>query len=195
VWFKENLKVSKYRNGNAIPTGLTDSQWGSATGGACAIYNNDPANNTTYGKLYNWYAVADSRGLCPVGWHIPTDHDWNLLTKQMDSSADTSSITQTYGNIAGGKLKSTGTILAGTGLWNDPNTDATNISGFTGVPSGSRAYNGTFGSFRSHEFWWSSTGFSSDYAWFFYLTSSFADFYRSKAYTKFWGFSVRCLKD
>ena len=73
VWMKENLKVSKYRNGDPIPTNLTDAAWGAATTGAYSIYNNDAANNTTYGKLYNWYAVVDSRNLCPVGWHVPSD--------------------------------------------------------------------------------------------------------------------------
>ncbi|MBU6331267.1 MAG: hypothetical protein KGQ80_02480, partial [Bacteroidetes bacterium] len=79
-WTQSNLKVSKYRNGDNIPTGLSDAQWGSTTSGAYAMYNNDAANDALYGKLYNWYAVTDSRGLCPTGWHVPSDGEWTTLT-------------------------------------------------------------------------------------------------------------------
>jgi len=90
---KENLKVSRYRN--AIPTNLSNSAWQAANTGAHAIYNNDAANNTTYGKLYNWYAVVDSRNLYPTGWHVPTDAEWTTLENFLGGAG-----------VAGGKMKS-----------------------------------------------------------------------------------------
>ncbi len=191
VWMKENLKTSKYRNGNPIPTNLSDTDWENTTSGAYAIYNNDAANNTTYGKLYNWYAVADSRGLCPAGWHVPTDHDWQLLTKYLDPSADTS---QCCSNIAGGKMKSTGTIEAGTGLWYSPNQDATNSSGFTGLPGGYRNGNVSYANIGNFGYWWSSTESPSTNAWYRGLYSYYGVSYRNGG-TKAYGFSVRCLRD
>ena len=79
VWLKENLKTARYRNGDLIATGLNDAEWEVATAGAYAMYNNDPRNNDAYGKLYNWYAVADPRNIAPAGWHIPTEAEWNKL--------------------------------------------------------------------------------------------------------------------
>ncbi len=195
VWMKENLKVSKYRNGNAIPTNLTDSDWQNTTSGAYAIYNNDAANNTTYGKLYNWYTVADLRGLCPEGWHVPTDHDWNLLTIHLDAAADTSCDRCWSSSIAGGgKMKSTGTIQAGTGLWYFPNSDATNSSGFTGLPGGRRNPDGTYSQHGAYGNWWSSSEAGFSEAWDRFLshsTGSLGRWYNIKQD----GFSVRCLKD
>jgi uncharacterized protein (TIGR02145 family) len=192
VWMKENLKTSKYRNGDAIPTNPTNIGWQNTTSGAYAIYNNDAANNTTYGKLYNWYAVADPRGLCPAGWHVPTDHDWQLLTKYLDPAADT---TGCCASIAGGKMKSTGTIDGGTGLWYSPNQDATNSSGFTGLPGGRRANNGTYNEIGYFGFWWSSTEYSSANAWYRYLDFYNGYSFRYYDYNKTSGFSVRCLRD
>ena len=191
VWMKENLKTSKYRNGNPIATNLSNSQWQNTSSGAYAIYNNDAANNTTYGKLYNWYAVADPRGLCPAGWHVPTDHDWNLLTKYLDPAADTTCVNCSSSTIAGGKMKSTGTIEAGTGLWYFPNQDATNSSGFTGLPGGGRDINGTYGDVGGYGFWWSSTEYSSTLRSLLY---NVGDSYRY-VNGKTGGESVRCLRD
>ena len=195
VWMKENLKTTKYRNSDPIPTNLSNSAWSAATTGAYAIYNNDAANNTTYGKLYNWYAVADSRNLCPVGWHVPTDHDWQLLTKYLDPIADT---TQIASNTAGGKMKSTGTIEAGTGLWYSNNQDATNSSGFTGLPGGYRnSSSGLYDFIGNTGFWWSSTESSTSAeaaAETHYLSFNIGFSVRNNA-GKTYGFSVRCLRD
>ena len=178
TWMAENLKTSKYRNGTAITTGLTDAAWYNATTGAYAIYNNDPVNNTTYGKLYNWYAVADSRNLCPTGWHVPSDAEWTTLDNYLGGS---------YG--AGGKLKSTST------LWTAPNTGATNESGFSGLPGGNRYYNGDYVDFRGSGFWWSSTEYSTTVAWYHNLYY-YGDGYALRYYfNKHFGCSVRCLKD
>ncbi|MFM8838128.1 MAG: FISUMP domain-containing protein, partial [Bacteroidota bacterium] len=95
-WTQSNLKVSKYRNGDNIPTGLSNSAWDTTTSGAYAIYNNDPVNDGLYGKLYNHYAVTDSRGLCPTGWHVPSDAEWTTLENHLGGIS-----------VAGGALKST----------------------------------------------------------------------------------------
>ena len=196
VWMKENLKVSRYRNGNPITNNLNDSQWVNSTSGAYAIYNNDLANNEIYGKLYNFFAVKDTRGLCSTGWHVPTVQDWNLLARYLDSAADTTCGFCTTSKLAGGKMKSTGMKEAGSGLWNSPNTGATNSSGFRGFPGGSRYYNGTFYSINNGGFWWTSTGnsLSDADAWTRYLDYSNADLYGYTSY-KITGCSVRCLKD
>jgi uncharacterized protein (TIGR02145 family) len=199
VWMKENLKVSKYRNGDAIPTNLTDAAWYSSNVGAYAIYNNEEPNNTTYGKLYNWYAVVDSRGLCPAGWHVPTDNDWAIITKFLDPSAVTSCLNCVSSQIAGGKMK------AVSSLWNSINESATNESGFTGLPGGTRGvYSLPVGAvdFRllgGGGFWWSSTQYNLESAWCFPLYSSNGDLGGGSSYRsedkKNNGFSVRCLKD
>jgi uncharacterized protein (TIGR02145 family) len=178
VWMKENLKVSKYRNGDPISTGLSDEAWGSTTTGAYAIYNNDASNNTTYGKLYNWYAVADSRNLCPVGWHVPSDAEWTTLENYLGGAS-----------VAGGKLKSTST------LWTAPNAEATNQSGFSGLPGGSRLSNGTYTTIGNYGYWWSSTEYSTTFfAWFRYLNYYYGNSSRGNNYKQN-GFSVRCLRD
>ncbi len=176
VWMKENLKVSKYRNGDAIPTNLNNFQWQNPTSGAYSIYNNDPANNTTYGKLYNWYAVADPRGLCPAGWHVPSDAEWTTLENYLGGAS-----------VAGGKLKSTST------LWSTPNTGATNESGFSGLPGGSR--HASFGNFGTSAFFWTATRIdNSQYAWARWLT--YYDGVSIKySFNQFEGFAVRCIKD
>jgi uncharacterized protein (TIGR02145 family) len=175
-WMQQNLAVTKYRNGDPIPTGLSNTTWENTTSGAYAICNNDAANNSTYGKLYNWYAVNDSRGLCPTGWHVPSDAEWTTLETSLGGSS-----------VAGGKMKST------TG-WNAPNIGATNESGFTGLPGGRRNYIGTYGSIGSYGFWWSSTETSSNYAWHRRL---YYDGYivAHTNYYKQYGYSVRCVRD
>jgi uncharacterized protein (TIGR02145 family) len=126
------LKVSKYRNGDNIPTGLSNSSWGGTTSGAYAIYNNDPVNDGLYGKLYNHFAVTDTRGLCPTGWHVPTDGEFTKLVKYLDPMADSlSNWNQLQSFTAGGALKSIQ-------YWNSPNIGGTNSSGFSAVPGGHR---------------------------------------------------------
>jgi uncharacterized protein (TIGR02145 family) len=190
VWMKENLKVSKYRNGDPIGEVSNAGQWaaiwnnGNPTGQAAwCYYNNDAVYNTTYGKLYNWYAVADPRGLCPTGWHVPSDAEWTTLENFLGGA-----------DVAGGKMKSTGTIQASTGLWQDPNTDATNSSGFTAFPGGYRTTDGSLYTVGNYGNWWSSTQYSSPDAWFRGLNYSFAASVRN-GYGKTAGFSVRCLQD
>jgi len=181
-WTTENLDVATYSDGTVIPQSTTDADWidkGTNEIGAWCYFNNDPTTGDTYGKLYNWYAVNDSRGLAPVGYHIPTDAEWSTLT---DTCLEGEL-------IAGGKMKSTGTSL-----WNDPNTEATNSSGFTGLPGGFRDINGTFYYIGLIGYWWSSTEFDTTFAWYrpLYYNDGYA--FRPNS-SKKWGMSVRLIKD
>jgi uncharacterized protein (TIGR02145 family) len=191
VWMKENLKVSKYRNGSSIPTGLTNSQWSSTTSGAFTVYNNDQTNNTTYGKLYNWYAVADSRGLCPTGWHVPNDAEWKTLetiigmpVNELDNVG-----ARGVGPGIGGLLKSTST------LWASPNSNASNSTGFSALPSGDRTYTGFFENIGAISFWWTSTEVSPGGAMDRNLYTNNAGIGRGNGLFKQMGMTVRCLKN
>jgi uncharacterized protein (TIGR02145 family) len=183
-WMAENLNTSIYRNGDAIPTNLDEGTWQNTTSGAWAYYNNDASYACPYGKLYNWYACVDARQLCPVGWHVPTDAEWTVLTDYLGGEA-----------VAGGKMKTTGTIEAATGLWYSPNTGATNSSGFSGAPGGFRNdHGGYYVGIGDFGVWWSSSELDTYYAW-----SRFLDYNDDFAYrddlNKRNGFSVRCLRD
>ena len=191
------MDVTTYRDGTPIPQVTDPTQWANLTTGAWCYYNNDPANGAIYGKLYNWYAVAGihdndpntpNKILAPQGWHIPSDLEWNILISYLDPNAigDT--------NIAGGKMKSTGTIDYGTGLWQYPNTDATNESGFTGLPGGFRFYDGAFGSDTWDGFLWSSSEIDDTIAWSRNLNWSLANA-RIFSLLKGHGLQVRCVKD
>jgi len=188
VWMTKNLDVTTFRNGDPIPEAKTDEEWAKAGENkqpAWCYYDNDPANGAKYGKLYNWYAVIDSRGLAPVGYHIPTDAEWSTFINYLDPNADGGN----NNNTAGGKMKSTGTQY-----WQSTNTDATNESGFSGLPGGFRYGNGTFDGFGSYGGWWSSTEDDATSAWnrdLGYYGGSVLRGYNGKRY----GFSVRCLRD
>ena len=181
-WTQSNLKVSKYRNGDTIPTGLSISAWQNTISGAYAIYNNDPVNDGLYGKLYNHFAVTDSRGLCPTGWHVTSDAEWTTLENQLGGQS-----------VAGGALKSTATQPT-PGGWNAPNTGATNSTGFTALPGGRRASDGNFNTMASSGYWWSSSVLSGSDAWYRYLYSNLSSINRANA-NRAHGFSVRCLKN
>jgi uncharacterized protein (TIGR02145 family) len=178
IWMKQNLKVSKYRNGDSIPTGLSNTSWQLATSGAYTIYNNQASNDSIYGKLYNWYAVADQRGLCPAGWHVPSDVEWTILTNFLGG-----------GSIAGGKMKEVGLTHCAT-----PNIGATNSSGFTGLPGGSRGYDGPYYLIGYYGWWWSATQYSAALAYLRSLKcgNSVVDIIATEKPS---GFSVRCVRD
>jgi uncharacterized protein (TIGR02145 family) len=192
-WTQSNLKVTKYRNGDNIATGLSNSAWENTTSGAYAIYNNASANDALYGKLYNHYAVTDSRGLCPTGWHVPADGEWNVLVKYFDPNADTLCGNCWQSSSAGGALKSTATQPT-PGGWSQPNTGATNSSGFTAPPGGLRFYNGGFYDITNYGIWWSSSVSSASLAWTRTLYDYSSGVYRHD-YTRTIGFSVRCCRD
>ena len=177
-WMRENLDVLTYRNGDIIPQVTDPTAWAALTTGAWCYYNNDVANGAIYGKLYNWYAVNDPRGLAPTGWHVPTDDEWTTLTTRLGGTT-----------VAGGKMK-----VAGTTSWTTPNTGATNESGFAGLPGGFRSTNGSFYDVGSFGYWWSSTEDYATYAWLRDLLYINGVIDRASG-SKRDGFSVRCLRD
>ena len=183
VWMNRNLDVDHYRNGDSIPQVTDSNEWVNLKTGAWCYYTNDPAMGSIYGKLYNWYAVNDPRGLAPIGWHIPSDTEWTELENCLGGVS-----------IAGGKLKTTGTKESGNGLWNSPNTGATNESGFSALPGGWRTdSSGAFSSLGYYGSWWTSTEINFREAWHRHITSSSAIVIRDRYYKD--GFSVRCVKD
>jgi uncharacterized protein (TIGR02145 family) len=177
-WMEKNLDVVTYRNGDIIPQVISAAAWAGLTTGAWCYYNNDPLKGAIHGKLYNWYAVNDPRGLAPQGWHIPTDAEWTTLSTFLGGDA-----------AAGGKLKT-----AGITIWNTPNTSATNESGFAGLPGGWRLNAGMFSNVGDYGFWWSATQLNSANAWYLALYYNVGYLYRGDYY-KYYGFSVRCLRD
>ena len=181
IWATKNLDVATYRNGDAIPQVQDAAAWNILTTGAWCYYENNSANGTTYGKLYNWYAVNDSRGLAPTGYHIPTSAEWSTLTTYLGGM-----------QIAGGKMKE-----SGTSHWISPNTDATNSSGFTGLPGGYRnESSGIFGGIGTIGWWWTSGGVGNNKAWDVKLRNDEGEVsgYGNGAPIRF-GMSVRCIKD
>lgn len=189
VWMVKNLDVATYRNGDPIPKVTNPTTWASLTTGAYCYYNNDSATYASvYGKLYNWYAVNDPRGLAPVGWHVPSDADWNRLVKCLDPSADTSGAF-IQSTTAGSKLKETGIAH-----WQSPNV-ATNSSGFTALPGGYRMNTGSFEAITLGGLWWSSTEYSNLIAWDRDILANDGSINRRGLGYKNIGNSVRCIHD
>ena len=178
IWTTKNLDVTTYRNGDAIPQVTDSTQWANLTTGAWCYINNNAANGPIYGKLYNWYAVNDPRGLAPQGWHVPSEVEWTTLETCLGGSS-----------VAGGAMKEAGLMH-----WLSPNTGATNSSLFTALPGGSRSYIGAFDGLGYFGAWWSSTELSTTTASDRYVDdhSSYLDSYN---YNKKNGYSVRCLRD
>ncbi|MCD4788839.1 MAG: fibrobacter succinogenes major paralogous domain-containing protein, partial [Bacteroidales bacterium] len=194
-WMKENLKTTTYSNNTPIPNVTDASNWSNLTTGAYVWYDNDISWKDLYGALYNWYAVVDPNGLCPTGWHVPTNDEWTALTDFIGG------ISSPHGN----ELKSCRQVDSPLGgacntsdhprcEQNDDNW-GTDDYGFSGLPGGIRYPDGTsFGFIWSYSYWWSSTEYSSGNA----LSRSLScydgpvfDYYFNKHY----GFSVRCLRD
>jgi uncharacterized protein (TIGR02145 family) len=192
-WMAENLNTSIYRNGDAIATNLDNATWSATTSGAWAYFENEESYACPYGKLYNWYTCMDGRGLCPVGWHVPSHSEWNILRSYLDPLFDPSVI-GSYSMTAGGKMKTVGTIELGTGLWYEPNTGATNISGFSGAPGGFRYFLGVYNIIGETGAWWSSTENGLNYAWGCILSEDRAEAGPLSCFTQD-GLSVRCLRD
>jgi uncharacterized protein (TIGR02145 family) len=171
------MNVNKFRNGDVIPEVKTAEEWKKAGDNkqpAWCYYDNNPVNGEKYGKLYNWYAVNDPRGLAPKGYHIPSDAEWTKLSDYLGGE-----------DAAGIKMKSTSG-------WNR-NGNGTNSSGFSGLPGGFRDDNGTFNYIGEDGGWWSSTANYSN-AWYRYLNYDFG-YVGSSSYNEARGLSVRCLRD
>lgn len=182
VWMQENLKVTRYRNGDAIATtapATLDLSLSSETSPKYQwAYDGNESNVATYGRLYTWYAVTDSRAVCPTGWHVPTDDEWTTLTGYLGGES-----------VAGGKMKE-----IGTSHWDSPNTGADNSSGWTALPGGYRTSSGSFFNIGNTGYWWSATENSASNAWFRYLQGTNGIAFRSN-YFKEAGYSVRCVRD
>ena len=194
-WMAENLKVTKYRNGDNIPNVTNSSTWVGLTTGARCTYNNDNGNIATYGLLYNWYAVDDSRNIAPAGWHVPTDAEYTTLENYLIANGYNWDGTTTGNKIGKSLASKTGwssSFVAGD-VGNNMSTN--NASGFSALPGGYRVCSsGTFGSIGTIGYWWSATEYSSANAWNRYLYYNYSDFSgasRSKQY----GFSVRLIRD
>ena len=184
IWTTKNLDVSTYRNGDAIPQVQDEEEWKNLSTGAWCNYENEAANGTKYGKLYNWHAVNDPRGLAPKGYHIPTDEEWSILTDYLGGEEE-----------AGAKMKSN--------TWHETANDegkGTNESGFAGLAGGYRSYDGDFSSIFEFGYSWSSSEDSSNIysegndAWSRRLERSYRHVYKD-CDNKLYGFSVRCIKD
>lgn len=184
TWMAENLNVATFRNGDPIPEAKTKEQWIEASKSgkpAWCYYENraiqdDATNGSKYGKLYNWFAVNDSRGIAPIGWHIPSDDEWTILINTLGGE-----------EFAGYKLKSfSGCMNYGNGKYK---------SGFSGLPGGCRFYDGSFSFFGNFGMWWSST--ETDISWNGWYRSF--DCNQDKVFrvesNKVEGLSVRCVKD
>jgi uncharacterized protein (TIGR02145 family) len=178
LWMAENLKSVKYRNSDPIDKVTDDIQWRALTTGAYCNYNNNTAYANIYGRLYNWYAVKDSRNIAPMGWHIPTDAEWTTLANYLGGIA-----------VAGGKLKETGIDH-----WKSPNVGATNESGFTALAGGMRDGNSWYDDFGLYGHWWSSTQSDANNAWGRGIYYNYGDI-GSSSFGKSLGYSVRCIKD
>ena len=177
-WTTKNLSVTKYKNGTTIPQVQNATQWAGLTSGAWCYYSYVTANGTVYGKLYNWYAVNDPRGIAPTGWHVPTNAEMVSLTDFLGGSAE-----------AGGLLKE-----AGFANWQSPNTNAINSSGYTALPGGYCLANGTFASKGTIGYWWTSNEYNPSSAWCYGM------YHNTKTITnapidKRQGFSVRLIKN
>lgn len=189
VWMLENLRTTKYLNGSPIANVTDGTEWANLTNGAYCDYENTPGNSETYGRLYNWYAVNENRGLAPEGWHIPSDQEWKTLEMFLGMSQEQADATGNRGTDEGAKLKETGKThwVSGEG--------ASNESGFTALPGGTRGWgNGSYINLAYVGYWWSSTESSSDHAWWRKLAPVDKTVNRNEERLN-QGASVRCIKD
>jgi uncharacterized protein (TIGR02145 family) len=177
-WLTENLNVSKYRNGDDIPEVKDKKEWKKLTTGAWCNYENNAENGTIYGKLYNWYAVTDPRGLAPEGYHIPSSEEWNTMLANLGGD---------FG--AGGKMKEKGTTH-----WNSPNEKATNQSGFTALPAGRRLEEENFADLGDTAEFWSTTEYNPEVGGSLQVKSRNKNAMLSVSRKK-GGSSVRCIKN
>ena len=177
IWMAENLRATKFNDGKPIPEVKEKSEWNILSTPGYCWYNNDTSYKKIYGALYNGYTVNTKR-LCPTGWHVSSDAEWTTLVELIGGK-----------DAAGKKLKEPGTIH-----WSEPNSGATNESGFTALPGGTRYANGIFFSQKDIGYWWTFTGTTVLNGWYrsMYYSNSVVDknFHDSTD-----GFSVRCVKD
>lgn len=178
VWMKENLDVQHYQNGDVIPQVQNQEEWNNLKSGAWCYYQNDPDNEQAFGKLYNWYALQDPRGLAPKGWHIPSDKEWNELIGYLGGYL-----------AAGDKLKSK------FGWKHDSRDNSSNASMFSATPGGKRAHYGFSELFDGAYFWSASESNTTSAGGFNVERGSTPVHYELQQDNKTWGYSVRCIKN
>jgi uncharacterized protein (TIGR02145 family) len=178
IWMVENLKTTRYRNGDVIPDVLDQKVWSNLNTGAYCDYNNTSDYSLTYGRLYNWYTINDNRKLAPEGWHIATSDEWFKLIDYLGGE-----------NITGGKLKESGSAH-----WSSPNTSATNETGFTALPGGGRNYNSGYSNITINGIWWCSSESDANSAINIQINNTSGGIFTNIFY-KGEGYSVRCIKD
>ncbi len=193
-WMAENLNVTRYQNGEAIPKVTDNIEWVNLSTGAYCICNDSATIAATYGNLYNWYSVNDNRNIAPVGWRVPTDADWKELEKYLgmsQSDADDTGHHRGNSENIGGKLKEVGTTH-----WNYPNMGADNSSGFSALPGGIRGYSFDIDyiNMGNSAHFWSSTEDFTDFAWFRELNYSYSGVLRGTTDERC-GLSVRCVRE
>lgn len=178
TWMKENLKTTKFSDGTPIQLITDGPSWAKAVKPAYCWYNNEPDSyKDLYGALYNGFAASDNR-LCPKNWHVPSDAEWNVLSKLLGGD-----------NVAGAKLKE-----AGLDYWVSPNMAADNSSGFSALPGGLRYYDGVFHDFGFSSYFWTSEESSPGRMWFRYADYEYRDLFRFNNSANI-GFSIRCVRD
>lgn len=189
-WMAENLRSTRYQNGDTIPNVTASLVWDDLTTGGRCYYDNDSAQYAaTYGALYNWYAMTDPRNPCPEGWHVPNDHEWDVLAYYLDPTVDP--LTNNYtGTDVGGQLRE-----AGTAHWDPPNVAGSNSSGFTALPGGERFGGGQFHYLHTEGVWWtSSQGNAANHGWYRHLHTLLPGI-QAITYFKLNGMACRCISD
>lgn len=178
-WFAENLRTTRYQNGDNIPAVTIDSLWNTLSTGAYASFNNDPSKDISYGKVYNGFTADQANNPCPQGWHVPTNTEWQFLVDYLGGNTQ-----------AGGKLKATGTSY-----WLTPNTGATNLSGFNAKGTGNRNLAGAF-AFEGEiaDYWTSARYITGSSAWYVRLANTSESITFSNGVRRL-GFCIRCLKN
>jgi len=179
TWMAENLRTTKYRNGDEIPNVKENAEWNDLSTSAYCNYNNTESLDTiaTLGRLYNWYAAADTRNIAPKGWRVPTIADWTELFEYLGGV-----------EIASNKLKEVGDIH-----WEDP-YESDNSSGFTALPTGSRDFNKNYVDVGFYSIFWTHSEYNSDKAGCLNLFYFSSNVYTGVNY-KYYGYAIRCIKE
>ena len=177
LWMSTNLNIQTYQNGDTIPQVQDPEEWERLTTGAWCYFNNDPSTEKTYGKLYNWHAVTDSRGICKGGGRVPSDRDWQILVDYLGGY-----------KIAGEKLREPEKKI-----WRSETGETGNSSGFSGLPGGIRGVSAKFMLLGNRGNWWSSSDLNESSAWYRFIDAENNHIYRSFANYKHFGMSVRCV--
>ncbi len=194
-WMAENLRTTRYQNGQPIPNVTAQEEWNTINSDASCSYQNNSANDYPHGRIYNWYAANDQPPICPQGWHVPSDGEWVQMEIELGVPA-TEAYTEGPRGTAhqvGGKMKTTGTIEAGTGLWLAPNYGATNASGFSAISSRSRSYTG-FTGLGGIDTWWNKTAWNAEQGMQHTVRYDVMAVYRSR-YNVRNGFCIRCIRN